>query len=326
MVVIPAMRAFFSHATSSRTPLIISRSYSSARKAGGARPRRAWLYVPASSPKMMGKAQRLGADTVCLDLEDGVAVSAKELARNQVIPVLRSACDGAFGRSEVAARINPLDSLFGKQDIESLLRGEAPPDAVVLPKVERAEDVWFAHERLSQFDKPPDIIVLVESPAALLSLDEICTASPLLTALIFGGDDYAASVGATRTPSNMELSFARNMMLLHAARYGLQAIDIVNIRYKTAGGMFDLQKEAHDACNLGFCGKQLIHPTQVPYAHAAFAPSQDAVCRAQAIISHSGLHENRGVGAFELNGEMIDAPTVKQAEKLLARARACDVI
>ena len=209
----------------------------------------------------MGKARHLGADTVCLDLEDGVAQSAKGLARSQVIQALRAACDGEFGRSEVAVRINPLETTDGKQDLDALLAGEAAPDAVVLPKVDRAEDVWYAHERLSRFNKPPDIVVLVESPRALLALDEICTASPLLTALIFGGDDYAASVGAQRTASNTELFFARNMMLLYAAKYDLQAIDIVNIRYKTTGGMLELQREAEEASNLGFCGKQLIHPT-----------------------------------------------------------------
>ena len=263
-----AVSTFFRHASktssSSRAPLLASRAYSTSRKAGGARPRRAWLYVPASSAKMVGKSRTVGADTVCLDLEDGVAQRAKSLARAQAVQALRCATDGEFGRSEVAVRINPLESPDGKADLDALIAGEAAPDAVVLPKVECEQDVWYAHDRLSRFNKPPDIVVLVESPKALLGLDQICAASPLITALIFGGDDYAASVGAHRTTNNQELFFARNMMLLYAAKYDLQAIDIVNIRYKTTGGMLELQREAEEASNLGFCGKQIIHPTYYP--------------------------------------------------------------
>ncbi len=187
-------------------------------------------------------------------------MSAKEQARKNLSNILRTSTNGSFGRSEVAVRINPINTHLGRSDVESLIQNGAPPDAILIPKIECPEDVWYAHSKMMEFETPPEIALLIESPRALLALDDICSASSLITALVFGGDDYAASVGAHRTPGNMELFFARNMMLLHAAKHGLAAIDIVNIRYKTPDGLQQLRNEAEESKNCGFSGKQIIHP------------------------------------------------------------------
>ncbi len=228
------------------------------------RPRRSFTYVPGSSAKMLAKSPNLGADTVCLDLEDGVADNAKNTARDLIQEALTKY---NYGNTERVIRINAMSTETGVEDLQDLLSRPILPDGVCIPKLDTVEELTKADELMTIEEQkrgiaPLDVIAIIESPIALLNLRDIMNskASHRLKAVIFGGDDYAHGVGATRTPSNHELSFGRNWVLLHAASRDIQCIDIVMKNFKDESS---LRRECQEAAEMGYTGKQIIHPAQV---------------------------------------------------------------
>ena len=162
------------------------------------------------------------------------------------------------------------------------------------------------------------IVVGVETAKGILNLKEIAS-HPRLDALIFGGEDFAASVGAMRTRDAVELLYARQAVVTAAAAFGLQAIDIVAIDFKDIEA---LRKESEFGAQLGFTGKQIIHPAQVELAQAAFTPNDEAIAHAKRIVETFEASQKEGKGAYALDGKMIDMPLLKNAQKVLDRARA----
>ena len=158
----------------------------------------------------------------------------------------------------------------------------------------------------------------VETPKAILNLKDIAS-HPRLDALIFGGEDYAASIGATRTPAALELLYARSAVVTACSAYGLQAIDMVSIDFKD---METLNRDAQFGAQLGYAGKQIIHPNQVSSVQEAFTPDKTAIEFAFRLVEAFHAHLDKGFGAFALDGRMIDMPLIKAAEGLLERARA----
>lgn len=286
---------------------------------GAGRPRRCLLYMPGDSRRKIEKAAALGVDCICMDLEDGVAASQKEEARATVLTALREL---DFGHSEKLVRLNPYGSGLEAADLTATV--DARPDGFVLPKVQGAEDLRWLDRALDEVEAARGwqagslgVIAIVESAWGILNLKEICAATARLRALIFGGEDYAANIGAQRSPEAWELLQARSAIVLHAAAYGLHAIDIVAVDYQDAEA---LAREAAFGATLGFSGKQAIHPKQVDPIQAAFTPSPEAVAEARRVVEAFAAHAASGVGAFALDGKMVDAPIVKAAERLLARA------
>lgn len=242
----------------------ISRSFARSFSTKVFRPRRSFTYVPGSSAKMLAKSPTMGADTVCLDLEDGVADNAKAAARDLIQQALATY---NYGNTERVVRINAMSTATGVEDLADLLSRDVLPDGICIPKLETVEELTQADTMLSDVEKargvePLAVIAIIESATALMNLKDItnCKASHRLKAVIFGGDDYAHTVGATRTASNHELSFARNWVLLHAASRDIQCIDIVMKNFKDEAS---LRRECQEAAEMGYTGKQIIHPAQV---------------------------------------------------------------
>lgn len=283
--------------------------------------RRAMLYVPGDDEHKIRRAAGLAVDSVCLDLEDGVALNRKDAARG----IIRSALSEIdFDGSERLVRINPLNSERGKADLEAVL--PAHPDGIVLPKVQSPDELVWLDGRLTRAERehgwPPDslaLIAIIESARAFLNLIDICAAAARLQALIFGGEDYAHDVGAIRTAEAVELLAARSLLVMHAAAYGLQAIDMVTVDFRD---LERVRREARMGAELGFTGKQIIHPAQVEPVQDAFTPSPEEINRARALLEAFEQHQQRGAGAFAVDGQMVDMPVIRQAENLLARARA----
>jgi citrate lyase beta subunit len=163
------------------------------------------------------------------------------------------------------------------------------------------------------------LIAIVESARGILNLAAIAGASPRLQALIFGADDLAVDLGAQRTPHGWEVFYARSALVTHAAAFGLQAIDMVYVDFKDQQG---LQREALQGAQLGFTGKQIIHPSQIAPVHAAFTPSDEAITEALRVLQANEINQAAGIGAFALEGRMVDAPIVKAARRILERGRA----
>lgn len=282
------------------------------------RPRRTLLYVPGDDWRKITKATTLGVDCVCLDMEDGVALNHKDLAR-QTIP--RALAELDFGNAERLVRINAIGSGLEEDDLQAAL--QVLPDGIVIPKVESQEQLDWAEKRLSEAEASRNLPhgtlrlwIGIETPRAILNLSTLA-AHPRLEALIFGAEDLAAALGATRTPQAWEVFYARSAVVMAAAAFGLQAIDMVSIELQD---MEKVHTEALFGAQLGYSGKQIIHPNQIAPVKDVFTPSSEAVAQAQRIIDAYEAHLREGKGAFALDGKMIDLPLVKAARNLLARA------
>jgi citrate lyase beta subunit len=259
-----------------------------------------------------------------MDLEDGVAADRKAAARDTVRQALEQI---DFGRSEKLVRLNPFGSGWEADDLAATIGGR--PHGIVLPKVESAEAVRWLDGELSAAEHtlgwPPreiGITALVETARGIVNLKEICSASPRLTGLIFGAEDLAGDIGATRSPEAWEVFYARSAVVTHAAAYGLQAIDMVFVDYADPSG---LAREAAAGARLGYAGKQAIHPAQIEPIQLAFTPGAAAIAHARRVVAAAQTHRSAGLGAFALDGKMVDAPIIKAAEIVLARARAAGI-
>jgi citrate lyase beta subunit len=164
-----------------------------------------------------------------------------------------------------------------------------------------------------------EMLVMIETARGVVNLKEIAGASSRLSALVFGAEDLAGDIGAVRTPEAWEVFYARSAVVTYAAAFGLQAIDMVFVDYGDSEG---LRRESLQGARLGYAGKQLIHPNQIQPVHAAFTPDDAAVAHAQRVVEAYHQHQATGVGAFALDGKMVDMPVVKAAEHVLAKARA----
>jgi citrate lyase subunit beta-like protein len=285
------------------------------------RARRALLYMPGDSRRKIEKALTLDADSICMDLEDGVASGQKAAARGVVRQALTTL---DYGRSERLVRINSVGSGLEADDLAETVTGR--PDGIVLPKVDGAGAIRWLDQQLTAAEQgqgwPPGeiaIIAIVETARAIVNLGEICSSSPRLRALIFGAEDLAADVGARRTRDGAEVFFARSALVTWAAAYGLQAIDMVYVDYQDLDG---LAREAQKGAELGYAGKQAIHPRQIDPIQLAFTPSREVIEHAQHILSAAAVNEAAGLGAFAVDGKMVDAPVIQAAQAVLAKARA----
>ena len=286
--------------------------------------RRALLYMPGDDWKKVSKSVTLGVDSICMDMEDGTALNRKAEARATIVRALQEL---DFGKSEKLARINSVGSGFESDDIRAVLPHH--PDGIVIPKLEELSQIQWASEIIEAAELKNGwpvnsirILVGVETAKGILNLKEIAS-HPRLDALIFGGEDYAASLGATRTRQADELIYARLATLNAAAAFGIQAIDIVTVEFRDPA---IVREEAEVGARLGFSGKQIIHPNQVEPVQSAFTPSDESIAYAKRVVETFNANQAKGAGAYDLDGKMIDMPLVKNAQKVLDRAKAAGKI
>ena len=283
--------------------------------------RRALLYMPGDDRRKIEKSTTLGVDCICMDMEDGTAINKKVEARAVISQAMKEL---NFGDSERCIRINSIGSGFEKEDLASALA--AKPDSIVVPKIETAEQVKWVSEQIEAYELSNKLnigsirlLIGLETAKGILNLKEIAEADKRLEAIIFGAEDYAASVGATRTKEAVEVLYARSAVIVACAANDLQAIDMVYIDFKDTEG---LRAEAEQGAGLGFSGKQIIHPNQVQITQEAFTPSDKAIEYAKRVVESFEASQKEGKGAFALDGKMIDMPLLKNAQKVLDRAKA----
>jgi citrate lyase subunit beta-like protein len=298
--------------------------------------RRALLYVPGSSQKMLTKSRGLIVDTAAYDLEDSVTPDRKIEARQALRQFLQQ--PRAPGIKEQAVRINAVETGLAEDDLKSVLQ-TSNVDAIVVPKVNSAEDLHFVenvmqHARSTETDqfqydkrqKPIKILALIESAKGLSNLPSICTASPNLDGLIFAAEDFALDLSITRTPSLTEFLYARSAIVTAARAHSLSSsIDLVCTSFRGDLGRRTLEEECLGGKALGFNGKQCIHPDQVQITQQSFAPSQEEVQWAVRINIADEKAQKQGRGAWTLDGKMIDAPVVGKAKAIVQKAIACDI-
>jgi len=281
--------------------------------------------MPGDNLRKITKATTLGVDCVCMDMEDGVALNRKQQARETIVQALESL---SFGRSERLARINPVGSGLEEEDLRAALY--ARPDGIVIPKVEDKDAVRWASSQIAAHEKAQGwesgsvaLIILVETARGIVNLNSIAGADPRLQALVFGSEDLAGDIGAQRTSAAWEVFYARSALVIHAAAYDLQAIDMVYVDFHDREGLI---AEAQEGARMGFAGKQVIHPNQVEPVQTAFTPDDETIRQAIRLMDAFQQNQQAGQGAFALDGKMVDAPIMKAAERVLARARAAGKI
>jgi citrate lyase subunit beta/citryl-CoA lyase len=284
--------------------------------------RRSSLSVPGSSERMLSKAFGLPADEIVVDLEDAVAADQKEDARALVAEFVSRERPAV---ASVAVRVNALATPWGVRDVVELLRQSGTRiDSLIVPKVERPEDIAEVERLLdAEVDAARDVRLqaLIETAAGLLHVGEIAAASPRLEALILGYADLAASLGRAQSMTGpRSWLYAQEKVLVAARAYGLQMVDGPYLEIRDDEG---LQLWVEHVRALGFDGKWAVHPDQLAIINATFTPVPAEVARARAIVDALEQAEERG--AVELHGEMIDEASRKLALQVIARSRAADM-
>lgn len=282
------------------------------------------LFVPADSEKKMAKGADTGADALILDLEDSVAASRTQVAREMALAYLRARTDRS--KQQLWVRINPLDTESALLD---LAVAAGAPDGIVLPKVRGAQDVVRLSHFLDALEVREGVAkgsirimpVATETPQALFTLGTYEGCSARLAALTWGAEDIAAALGAStnRRPdgeydSVYELAGALCLSGAHAA--GVQPIDTIWADFRDDAG---LQRDAERARRRGFTGKIAIHPAQVATINAAFTPSAGELAHARRVVEL--FESNPGLGTVGLDGKMLDMPHLKQAQRILQLAQ-----
>jgi citrate lyase subunit beta / citryl-CoA lyase len=281
--------------------------------------RRSVLFTPGDRPEMLRKAPGAGADVIVFDLEDAVSLERKDEARDTVRDVLS---DPDFDPAcEVCVRVNAEPTAIDRdlalvEDVGESFR----LDSVMLPKATTAADVRNLADGLADRDRPLPVLAILESAAGVLAAPEIAAASAT-DALVFGAEDLSADLGATRTRDGTEVLYARERVVLAAAAHDCDAIDTLVTDF---GDEERLREDAAFSIQLGYDGKLAIHPAQVGPINEAFTPDPDEIEWAEAVFEAKREADAEGRGVFEVDGEMIDAPLIARAERILARGEAAN--
>jgi citrate lyase subunit beta/citryl-CoA lyase len=274
--------------------------------------------MPGANPKALDKARNLPADVVILDLEDSVAPDAKADAREAVRSALGQ---GGYGAREIVIRVNALATPWGREDLHAA--AAARPHAVLLPKVESADELASARKVLAQHGAGQDTALwaMVETPRAILSIDAMIGAGKAhgLTTLVMGTNDLAKELRCAQTPDRAALLTSLSLTMLAARAHGMVVIDGVYNDIADTEGFAAICRQGRD---LGFDGKTLIHPSQIDPCNDIFAPSPAAIAFARAVIAAFAEPENAGKGVIKVDGKMTELLHLEQAQWTVAIADA----
>jgi citrate lyase subunit beta/citryl-CoA lyase len=274
------------------------------------RPRRSVLYMPASNERALEKAKSIPCDGLILDLEDAVAPDAKPAARESACA---AAASGEYGAREVTIRVNGSDTEWHRDDLRSACA--AGPDAIVVPKVNGADEVRALVDSLSTFGAPDHTTLwaMVETPTAMLHCEEIASASERLTVLVMGTNDLAKELYAEHVPGRHPLLPGLGLALLAARATGKAILDGVYNDVQDAEGFL---AECRQGREMGFDGKTLIHPGQVDGANTTYAPSEQEIEDAGGVLR--AWEDGRGAGVVTYRGRMVENLHVESARRTLA--------
>lgn len=280
---------------------------------------RSLLFVPGDRPDRFAKAASSGADAIIIDLEDSVGLERKVFAREATAEYLSG--DRPI---PVFVRVNPQDSHLTYDDLASVL--PYIPDGIMLPKAEGARSIhWLRAEAAAVADSqdgeaPPILPIATETPGAVFDLGSFRDVAHYLAGISWGAEDLPAAVGAATSRESdgrytAPYEMVRSLTLFAAHAAGVAAIDTVFPDIKDEGG---LSAYVARAARDGFTGMLAIHPSQVAIINAGFTPSSAQLVHARSIVD--AFAARPGAGVLQLNGKMIDAPHLKAALSILARA------
>lgn len=286
--------------------------------------RRTMMFIPGANAGMLRDAPLYGADSIMFDLEDSVSLKEKDTSRALVHFALKTF---DYSSVETVVRINGLDTC-GALDIEAVVT--AGVNVVRLPKTETAQDIIDVEKEIERVEREYGIPVgrtrmmaAIESAEGVLNARDIAKASDRLIGIALGAEDYVTNMKTRRYPDGQELFFARSM-ILHAARAaGIAAIDTV---YSDVNNTEGFQAEVSHIKQLGFDGKSVINPRQIPLVNDIYTPTEKEIDNAKQVIWAIREAESKGSGVISLNGKMVDKPIVERAERVIMLAKAAGVL
>ena len=274
------------------------------------RPRRSMLYVPGCNRHYLERARTLNADAVILDLGDPILIDFKVESRHNVVEYVQQ---GGYNPREVVVRVNDLDSPWGADDIKAVAKTQ--PDAVLFPNIESAHDV---HQALRLLDAAGGghlpIMVMIESPVAVLNAKEIAGASERIIGIIMATSDLISQLHARVTHERMAILTSLSLVILAARAYGHAVVDGITSDFKN---MHSFEYACRLGRDMGFDGKSLVHPAQIAYSNDAYTPQANEVKDARTIIQALREANAAGKGTVVVNDKLVERHHVRAAERLI---------
>lgn len=287
--------------------------------------RRTMMFVPGNNPAMVKDAGIYGADSIMFDLEDAVSIAEKDAARDLVYEALQTQ---DYGDAELVVRVNGQDTPYYANDVRAMVK--AGIDVVRLPKAEDAEmvkkldaDITAAEKEFGREEGSTMLMAAIESAKGVINAYQIASASDRMMGIALSAEDYTTDMKTHRYPDGAELEFARNMVL-HAARAaGVAAFDTVFTNMNDTEGFYRETEYIHQ---LGFDGKSLVNPRQIPMVNKVYEPTKKEIENAKNVENAIKEAKLKGSGVISMNGQMVDRPVVLRAERVMRLAKASNLI
>ena len=287
--------------------------------------RRTMMFVPGNNPAMVKDAGTYGADSIMFDLEDAVSMAEKDAARDLVYEALQTQ---DYGDAELVVRVNGQDTPYYANDVRAMVN--AGIDVVRLPKAEDAEmvkkldaDITAAEKEFGREEGSTMLMAAIESAKGVINAYQIASASDRMMGIALSAEDYTTDMKTHRYPDGAELEFARNMVL-HAARAaGVAAFDTVFTNMNDTEGFYRETEYIHQ---LGFDGKSLVNPRQIPMVNKVYEPTKKEIENAKNVENAIKEAKLKGSGVISMNGQMVDRPVVLRAERVMRLAKASNLI
>ena len=290
--------------------------YSNSMNSNKINVRRSFIFTPGLKPEMFPKAIASGADMVCIELEDGIAIKDKDEARKNTIDALKNL--EVKNGVELVVRVNCQRTKFGLLDLEAFISSKLPIKALMLPKVKTAEEITFIDNLLTDCGLDTDLHVIMETNEALESIYEIAHASKRIVALYFGGVDMAAEL---RVPNEYKnLIYARSKLVHAGASVG---VDVIDVPYLDLDDMDGMKKESELVRDLGFTGKGSIHPKQINILNEIFTPSKEEIMKAKKIVDQ---FNESNTGLVVIDGKLIEKPVLREMQRKILIAEKINKI
>lgn len=264
---------------------------------------RSILFIPGNNPGMLQNSEILGADALFIDLEDAVAISEKDTARLLVKEYLKS----FKPKTDIFIRINPLDSPYFYEDLDSLR--DVDVKGILLPKA-GIDSIVALDDYLEENKLDLEIIALIESAIGLENSFAILQKSKRIVGLFLGAEDLTLDLGSKRTKASREIDYARARVIAASKAMGLQAIDTP---FTDTDDIAGLKEDIVHAKDLGMTGKAIISPRHVEFVNTLFSPSKEDIEYAYRVVEGVKAANEKGLGAFSIEGKMIDKPIILRA-------------
>ena len=279
------------------------------------RPRRSALYMPGANARALEKAKSLDCDTIIFDLEDAVAIDAKQTARRQVADAI---VEGDYGYRELVVRVNSLDSDWGVDDVDVFAKLDV--DALLFPKLESPDQVQRIVEAVDAAGGAElPLWLMIETPVGVLDVRQVAMSSTRIGCLVMGTSDLVKELRAQHTESRLNISYALQRCVLVARAAGVDILDGVHLDFRNLQAFRATCELGRD---IGFDGKTLIHPSQIDIANEVFGYDDDATDHAHAVIEVWQEAQAQGKGVAVLDGQLIENLHVVEAQRVLAFAES----